>query len=279
VLAGGADLKRQLEKLKNHPQVVVGTPGRLCELIRLRKLRMHDVKVIVADEVDQLVSAGFVADVESIIQHALRDRQLLFFSATIDGNVRKLAGKWMRDPLEIAIAAETKTVTTLKQYALMTDERDKIDDVRRLLHALKPRSALVFANDAHELGEMVAKWQYAGLAVDAIYSGQGQMERADVMRKFREGKLSILVATDVAARGLDFADLDLVINYDLPETEEHYLHRVGRTARMGRSGTAVTFVCSYERKKLARLGRRILASIEERKLVRGQLRTVSSKEK
>jgi len=140
-----------------------------------------------------------------------------------------------------------------------------------LTHALAPKAVLLFVNDKDEIGEVVAKLQYATLSAAAIYADQGKQERADVMRRFREGKLLLLVATDVAARGLDFPDVELVINYDLPDTEEHYVHRVGRTARMGRSGTAVSLATTYQKKMVEKYGRRLGAAIEERVLVRGQL--------
>ncbi len=270
-LAGGADLQRQVEKLRLHPQIVVGTPGRLVELISKRKLRMHDVKMIVVDEADQLLKQGFQKDVEQIIKSTLRERQLLFFSATLGKEVRAMADRSMREPQLIEVEAASKTVAQLQQFVIYVDERDKIDALRRLTHALTPKAALLFVNDTHEIGEIVAKLQYVGLSVAAIYADQGKQERADVMRRFREGKLLLLVSTDVAARGLDFPDVDLVVNYDLPDTEEHYVHRVGRTARMGRSGTAVSLATDYQRKAVERYGRRLSAEISERVLLRGQL--------
>lgn len=270
-LAGGADLLRQVDKLKQHPQIVVGTPGRLVELIKKRKLRMHDVRTIVIDEADQLMWQGFQADIEQVLKSTMRDRQLLLFSATLGKEVRTFADGWMRDPVMVEVLAASKTVSQLQQFVVYVDERDKIDVVRRLTHALAPKAVLLFVNDKDEIGEVVAKLQYATLSAAAIYADQGKQERADVMRRFREGKLLLLVATDVAARGLDFPDVELVINYDLPDTEEHYVHRVGRTARMGRSGTAVSLATTYQKKMVEKYGRRLGAAIEERVLARGQL--------
>lgn len=270
-LAGGADIKRQLDKLKEKPQIVVGTPGRLVELIGRKKLRMHDVKMIVADEADRLLEDGFANDVAQIIKSTLRDRQLLFFSATINSAVRHFAEQHAKDAVTVDVPRAAKTVPQLQQFAVILDERDKIDGIRKLMHALKPAKALAFVNQIDELGELAAKLQYVGLAADAIYAEQGQRERADVMRRFRDGKVNLLLATDVAARGLDVPELELVINYDLPDSEEQYLHRVGRTARMGRSGTAVTLLPYYRQKQLQKLSGQIGAEIEVRILARGQL--------
>ncbi len=270
-LAGGADIRRQLDKLKEHPHVIVGTPGRLLELINKRKLRMHDVRTIVLDEADQLLKQGFLPDIEALIKCTLRERQMLLFSATLGREVRTLAGRWMREPECLEVSQASRTPGQLAQYAVQVEERDKIDEVRRLTHAVKPRAALVFVNEMDELGEILAKLQFVGLTAALIYAQQGQMERAEAMRSFREGRAQLLVATDVAARGLDFPDVELVINYDLPQSDEHYLHRVGRTARMGRSGTAITLFTKFERKKLEQLARKLGAPIEERKVKFGNL--------
>jgi ATP-dependent RNA helicase DeaD len=270
-LTGGADLKRQLDKLKMHPHIAVGTPGRILELIGKRKLRMHDVRMIVVDEVDQLLAPSFLAPTEQILKSALRDRQLCFFSATTNKQVEQFSARWMNEPNILKCAVTQKTAVSLQQFAMIVDERDKIDDLRKLAHALRPSAALVFVNDGAEIGEIVSKLQFHGLSIDAIYAGQGEHERADVMRRFRTKKLNILLATDVAARGLDFPHVDAVINYDWPDDEERYLHRVGRTARMGKSGTALSFVTKFQSKQVEKLSKRIGAVIAFRTLARGKL--------
>lgn len=246
-LIGGAALQRQLDKLKLHPQVVVGTPGRVLEVLKLRKLSMHHVRTIVVDEVDQVFALGAMNDVETIFKSALRDRQLLFFSATVPDTMEAVIKRWMREPQYIKAGSAGKAAGTLEHLFVVCEERNKIDTVRRLIRTYNPRSAIVFTNEIDKLAEVVAKLQYVGLSVEALYGEAGKQERERVMKGFRSGRFQLLLATDVASRGLDIPDVTHVINLDLPIDADHYVHRAGRTGRMGRAGTVISISSLRER--------------------------------
>lgn len=269
-LIGGASVSRQVEKLKLHPQLVVGTPGRVLELITKRKLSLHNVKRIVVDEVDQVFDLGSKNEVDKILSGALRDRQILFFSATITAGIRSLAKKWMQEPAELAIKPEEKTASTLEHLYLVGDERDKINLLRRIVRHYNPKMAIVFIGDTEDIAEVAAKIRYAGLSIEALYGDSSKQERARVMSGFRDGKFQLLLATDVAARGLDFPGVTHVINFNLPIDAEHYVHRAGRTGRMGRTGTVLSLLTSRERFILDKYAKALGVTFEERKLYGGE---------
>ncbi|MCL6458470.1 MAG: DEAD/DEAH box helicase [Gorillibacterium sp.] len=246
-LIGGAALSRQIEKLRTHPNLVVGTPGRVLELINKRKLSLHSVKTIIVDEVDQVFDLGSKKDVELILAKAMRDRQILFFSATITASIREMADKWMKDPEEIRIEPQKKAADTLQHLYFVTEERNKIDMLRRIVRQYNPKTAIVFLNDTEDIAEIAAKIKYTGLSIKALYGDSGKLARAHVMKGFREGSFQLLLATDIAARGLDFPGLTHVINFDLPIDADHYVHRAGRTGRMGQAGTVISLLVEKER--------------------------------
>ncbi|WP_152396882.1 DEAD/DEAH box helicase [Paenibacillus guangzhouensis] len=270
-LIGGAASKRQIEKLRLHPQLIVGTPGRVLELIGLRKLKMHEVRTITVDEVDQMFKLGAAGDTEAIFKSALRDRQLLFFSATMPEEVRNIADAWMNEPVEIGIQPEQKTSSTLSHVYFETEERNKIDTLRRIIRSYKPKSAIVFVNDIESIAEWVAKLQFVGLSVEPLYGEANKQERMNVLRRFREGRIQLLLATDVAARGLDIKELPMVINFDLPISSEHYVHRAGRTGRMGRKGLAVSIVTPREKFIIDKFMRQLDIVIEPQAMYQGKV--------
>jgi len=238
-LIGGASLSRQVDKLKEHPHMVVGTPGRIKELIQMRKLSVHFVKTVIVDEVDQVFELGNMQEVEAVLKAMLKSKQVAFFSATMPPRILETAERWMQDPIKVQIK--------LKQPAhehlyVVCEERDKIDMLRRLVRHYNPLAAIVFINDTDDIGEVLAKLQYVGLSVAALYGDSGKQERAKVMQDFRNNKFQLLLATDVAARGLDIEGVSHVINLDPPLDADHYVHRIGRTGRMGRKGTAISIV-------------------------------------
>lgn len=241
-LIGGAALQRQIDKLKLKPQLVVGTPGRILELIKLRKLNMQTVRCLVIDEADQVFNLGSADDVERILRSVGQSAQKMFFSATIPGELEQVAGRWMRDPAVVRIDPGKRAAPTLEHVYFVCEERDKIDTLRRLVRTYEPRSAIVFVNAAADLAEVVQKLQYVGLSIEALYSEAGKQERANVLARFRSGKFQLLLATDVAARGLDVKGVTHVFNLDPAPGPDHYVHRVGRTGRMGQPGTAVSIV-------------------------------------
>ncbi|MEI7026647.1 DEAD/DEAH box helicase [Paenibacillus sp. y28] len=276
-LIGGASLSRQVDKLKLRPQVVVGTPGRLVELLKLRKLKMQAVRTLVVDEVDQVFDLGAQNQIEQIIRSALRDRQLMFFSATLTDAIRTTASRWMKDPQEIIVHPEHKTAPTLEHVFIVCEERDKIETLRRLVRNLNPKKALVFTNQTEDVGELMAKLKYAGLSIEAIYGDAGKQERARVMSGFRRGSFQLLLATDVAARGIDIPELSYVFQIDPAIDSEHYVHRAGRTGRMGRSGVVISIITERERFIVEKFAKQLGTRFTEKALAYGKLVDVQEK--
>ncbi|NWL88812.1 DEAD/DEAH box helicase [Paenibacillus sp. 79R4] len=270
-LIGGAAIKRQLERLRQHPQLVVGTPGRIREIVEMKKLKLHTLRTVVVDEVDQMFKLGGTADVERILRGTLRDRQLLFLSATIDEHIRALAGREMKEPVEVGIEPEQRTSRSLEHLYFKCEDRDKIDMVRRIVRHFNPERAIVFINNTTDIAEVEAKMNYVGLSAGALYGDADKTVRSVTLRRFREGKIRLLIASDVAARGLDVENLTLVINLDPPIDADHYVHRVGRTGRMGRSGLAVSLVSSKEEFIMRKFSRELGIEITPRQLYKGQI--------
>lgn len=269
-LIGGAAIQRQVDKLREHPQLVVGTPGRLAELIHMRKLKMHGVRTLVLDEADQLFALGSSSDLEKVISSALRDRQLAFFSATIPAEVEKLARRWMQEPDMLRVRPEQRTVETVQHVLIATEERDRIDTLKKLIRAYDPRSAIIFVKEIDQIGEVEAKLKYAGFSIVSLYGDTYKQDRAASMQQFREGKIQLLLASDVAARGLDIPEVSLVIHYDPPKDAEQYIHRSGRTGRAGRSGVSALLVSPRQRYLAERLERTLRLTFVERVLVGGK---------
>lgn len=275
-LIGGAAIKRQLERLKQHPQLVVGTPGRIREILALRKLKLHTVGTVVVDEVDQMFQLGGTADVEHILRGTLRERQLMFLSATINEEIRKLAGQEMTDPVEIGIEPEQRTAKSLEHIYFITDERDKIDMLRRIIRYYDPARTMVFINHTDNIAEVEAKMNYVGLSAGALYGDADKTVRSATLRRFREGKIRVLVASDIAARGLDIEGLELVVNLDPPLDTEHYVHRVGRTGRMGRKGLAVSIITAKEEFIIRKFSRELRIKISAREMYAGKVMETDS---
>lgn len=263
-LIGGAAVKRQVEKLREHPQLIVGTPGRIKELISMRKLKMHAVTTIVIDEADQMFQLGGAGDVEKIIQSTLRTRQLVMLSATIGPETRALAAKEMKDAVHVAVDEEVKTAAGLEHFYFVTEERDKMETLRRTIRHFNPARAIVFVNDTDNIAEVEAKLNYLGLTAGALYGDADKVTRSKVLSRFREGKFRVLVASDVAARGLDIEGLGLVVSYDPAFDSEHYVHRAGRTGRMGRKGLSVSLVTRQQEFIMRKFAQELGTKIEER---------------
>ncbi|WP_211746493.1 DEAD/DEAH box helicase [Paenibacillus sp. Marseille-Q4541] len=271
-LIGGAAIKRQIEKLREHPEIVVGTPGRVRELIEVRKLKMHQVKTIVIDEADQVFQLGGAGDVNHILRSALRDRQLVFLSATVDEGTRKLAEREMKDKVTIGIDPEQMTATGLTHLYFVAGEREKIDMLRRVVRHFDPSKAIVFANNAETISEVEAKMNYLGISAAALYGDADKMTRTRVLAAFRDGQIKLLIASDVAARGLDIQDLPLVINFDPAFDSDHYVHRAGRTGRMGKTGTVVSIVGEKETFIMRKFARELGIELIERAMQGGEIK-------
>ncbi|TVX87159.1 DEAD/DEAH box helicase [Paenibacillus agilis] len=273
-LIGGAALNRQLDKLKQRPQLAVGTPGRIRELLDMKKLKMHEVRTIIIDEVDHVLRQSGAGDTEYIMNRALRDRQLLFFSATLPAEVKKLASEWMKDPVNVGIEPDKRVADTITHSFIVSEERDRIDMLRRLVRHYNPKSSIVFVNDSDMIGEWESKLKYAHLSVGTLYGNAPKQERVQVLRRFREGEFQLLLATDVAARGLDIADLEIVFSLQPAISAEHYVHRAGRTGRMGRKGISVNLITERELFIMRKFERELNIEIQEWSYSDGKVRLV-----
>lgn len=270
-LIGGAAVKRQIEKLREHPELVVGTPGRLKELITLKKLKMHNVSTIVIDEADQVFQLGGVSDVDFVLRSALRDRQLIFLSATIDEHTSGLAKREMKEPVQIGIEPDRATAAGLEHYYFVEETRNKIDMLRRLVRQYNPDRAIVFVNATEDIGEVEAKMNHLGLSAAGLYGDADKVTRSNVLASFRNGKIKLLIASEVAARGLDIEGLPMVINYDPAFDSEHYVHRAGRTGRMGRSGIVLSIVDETQIFIMRKFARELGIELTERVLFGGKV--------
>lgn len=270
-LIGGASLSRQVERLRLHPHIAVGTPGRLAELLRMRKIKLHRVRRIVVDEADQMFALGGAKEAEEIIDGALRDRQLLFFSATLPAEVRAMARRWMREPLEIEIDPGQRTAGGIEHLAFVCEERDRIDTLRRLIRLYEPQTSLAFVSELDVIAEVEAKLQHAGLSAAALYGDAPKQQRTTLLGRFREGKLRTLIATDVAARGLDIAGLTHVFHVQPALDAEHYVHRAGRTGRMGKSGLSISIVTPQELFILRKFEKRLGIEIHQKAMYKGKV--------
>jgi ATP-dependent RNA helicase RhlB len=242
---GGVGYHRQEDMLRKGVDVVIGTPGRLIDLNQSGKLRFDDIGILVIDEADRLFDMGFLPDLRRMIKKlpATGSRQTMLFSATLSGKVRDLAAEYMTDPAEVEVAPEQVTVQTVTQMLYHVDRDEKMKLLLGVLKRENPGSALIFTNMKSRAMEVAKRLAHNGFVCEYIIGDLPQSKRLSIINAMKSGALHILVATDVAARGLHINDLDLVVNYDLPEDPEAYVHRIGRTARVGKSGKAITIVC------------------------------------
>ena len=252
VLMGGRRLNDDFANLERGPQIVVGTPGRIIDHLERRTLNLSWVKLAVLDEADRMLDIGFEPDMRRILRRCPDDRQTALFSATIPTPIKTLIWRYMREPREIHIAPEAATADGINQRYYEVANRDKLRAVEELLPDLDGRT-LVFCNMKVTVDRLVDRLRRSGLNADAIHGDRDQRKRDSVMGQFRAGDIQFLIATDVAARGLDIPNVNHVVNYDLPQTAEDYVHRVGRTGRAGKSGSAVSFVGEWDFEQLEKI--------------------------
>jgi len=250
---GGQPYERQIRRLQRGVDVVVGTPGRLLDLMRQNALDLSTVRTVVLDEADEMLSMGFIEDIETILGETPQERQTALFSATLPAEIRRLAERYLRDPQSVRIGSSHVTVDALAQRYYLVHEADKLAALSRLLEVEEIHSALVFARTRAATGELASDLTARGYPAEALNGDLSQEAREQVLQRFRRGQSSVLVATDVAARGLDIDDLSHVINYDLPMDAEVYVHRVGRTGRAGKSGVALSLVTPQEQWRIRRI--------------------------
>lgn len=271
-LIGGAALKRQVEKLKEHPQLIIGTPGRMHELLKQRKLKLHEVQTVIIDEADQVFELGSTRDVEELLRSSGKTKQLAFFSATYPQAMAELEAVWMNDPVRVAINPGQRVAASVEHQFIVCDKRDKVETARKLIRLLEPRSALLFLNDTDNISNWQAKLSYGGFTVEAIYGDADKVRRALTLERFRNGSCQLLLATDVAARGLDIEELPLVLNLDPAVDADHYVHRAGRTGRMGRPGTVITLITPDQLFIMDKFGKQLHIDIRQMAMSHGRLR-------
>ncbi len=247
---GGSSYTRQIKRLEGGIHIVVGTPGRVIDLIDKGSLDLSEVRYLVLDEADEMLKMGFIDDVETILNRTPETRQTALFSATLSNDIRRLAKKYMHDPETVAIEVKTLTVPQIEQRYYLLDDNSKLPAVARLLEVEDITSALIFVRTKLGAAQLADELLSRNFAVEALHGDMAQDARETVMKRFRRGQISTLVATDVAARGLDIEDMSHVINYDVPYDAEDYVHRIGRTGRAGRTGVAITLVTPRERRWL-----------------------------
>ncbi len=269
-IVGNVNIKRQLEALKAKPHIIVGTPGRVLELIQMKKLKSHQAKVIVIDEADKLLADSNIKTVQAIIKTTLRDRQLLAFSASLHPTTQERAIAMMKEPTVIDLSAE-KPNLDIEHFCLVVERRKKIDTLRKLLHAVQPKKALVFINRNELIQEVTDKLNFHHIKAECIYGNASKVERKAALDAFRSGKSTVLIASDLLARGLDLPELSHVINLDLPAEVNEYIHRAGRTGRAGNKGTAISMVTENEINFLEGVERKFDIEFEVKELSRGQL--------
>ena len=254
---GGQDYQHQLRGLRAGVQLVVGTPGRVLDHIRRGTLKLDSIRIVVLDEADEMLDMGFSEDIASILDKTPRERQTALFSATVPARIQSLARRYMRDAQLAAISHEARTVPQTHQVYYETSQNAKPDALTRILDFQAPRSALIFCRTRREASDLASTLRARGYDADAIHGDMSQSQRERVLRAFRDGRVTLLVATDVAARGLDIPDVTHVINYDIPDDTDAYVHRIGRTGRMGRKGEAITLVTPREARLLRVIEREI----------------------
>lgn len=243
---GGQSIERQIKVLKKGAQIIIGTPGRIMDHMNRRTLKLDKIKIAILDEADEMLDMGFREDIEFILEKTPKERQTILFSATMPQAILDLTQKYQNNPQFIKVVHRELTVPHTEQFYFEVKERVKPEILSRLIDIYNLRLSLVFCNTKRRVDEVVENLQTRGYLADGLHGDMKQQQRNNVMSKFRKGTIEILVATDVAARGIDVEDIEAVFNYDVPHDEEYYVHRIGRTGRAGRKGRAFTFVVGRE---------------------------------
>ena len=264
---GGQSYDRQISAIRRGLDIVVGTPGRLIDLIKKNILDLSDVDRLVIDEADEMLNMGFIEDIEFIIQNCRSERQTMLFSATMPPTIRNLARKYMKpDAQFVTIAGSTLTVSKIDQYYYEIKHKDRLDSLCRILDVDEPVAAIIFCRTKKGVDELVEGMQIRGYNVEGMHGDLSQNQRMNTLRKFRDGSIEFLVATDVAARGIDVDRISHVINYDLPQDAESYVHRIGRTGRANREGIAYTLVTAREYMALKQIEKTTKSKIKRKEI-------------
>lgn len=264
---GGSPIDRQIKALRRGVDIVVGTPGRVLDLIRRRVMDLSEIGFLVLDEADEMLNMGFIDDIEEIIKNSSKDRQTMLFSATMPDEIRKLAKRYMKpETKHVSIVKNTMTVSTVQQFYFEVKQNNRFEALCRILDVDEPTTAIIFCKTKKGVDELVEAMQARGYNVEGMHGDMNQGQRLNTLRKFKEGNLEFLVATDVAARGIDVENVTHVINYDLPQDTESYVHRIGRTGRAKKEGTAYTLVTAREYMALKQIEKATKSKIKRKEI-------------
>lgn len=263
---GGQDIRQQIRALKSGVQVVIGTPGRVMDHMRRKTLKMNSLHTVVLDEADEMLNMGFREDIETILSSVPDERQTVLFSATMPKPILDITKKYQHEAQIIKITRQELTVPNIKQYYYEVKPKNKEEALSSLLNTYSPKSSVVFCNTKRQVDLLAHALVGRGYTAAALHGDLKQSQRDRVMKSFRKGSTDILVATDVAARGIDVQGIEAVFNYDLPQDDEYYVHRIGRTGRAGKAGRSFTFVNGREMYKLKEIQRYCKTKIQARKI-------------
>lgn len=263
---GGQSIETQIKMLKKGVQIVIGTPGRVMDHMRRKTLKLDNVKMCVLDEADEMLNMGFEEDIETILKDVPDERQTVLFSATMNKRIMGITKKYLKNPKKVKIQAEELTVNEIEQISISIKEAMKSETLMRLIQVYQPQKAIVFCNTKKRVDDLIEVLKQNHFKAEALHGDIKQTMRERIMKRMRNGEFQILVATDVVARGIDIQDVEFVLNYDVPQEEEYYVHRIGRTGRNGNTGKAITFVVGKEKSKLQSIKKYSNAKIKEGKI-------------
>jgi ATP-dependent RNA helicase DeaD len=260
---GGASMERQISALKRGANIVVGTPGRLIDHIERRTLKLDSLKTVILDEADEMLNMGFREDIEKILEQVPEERQTVLFSATMPPAIMAISKKYLSNPEHIKVESAQRTVEAIEQYFYEVPAGRKLDALVLLLSMYEPKLSMIFCNTKKMVDELTEALNAKGFKASGIHGDMKQQARTQVMERFKSGRTPILIATDVAARGIDVDDVDAVFNYDIPQDNEYYIHRIGRTGRAGKKGIAFTFTSGrkqyFEMKEIQKFTKAIIS--------------------
>lgn len=248
LIIGGANIQRQIDKLKEKPQIVIGSSGRIFDLIKKRKIQAHTVKTIVIDEADRMIDDLNISGVEAVVKTTLRDRQIVMLSASVTDEASKRAMALMKEPVFLNVSSNEKLPENIEHIYITAEQREKIIVIRKLVHGENIKKGIVFINNNENIEVIVDKLNYHGIKAVGIYGKAHKYDRRNAIEDMREGRVNILVSSDLSARGLDISGVTHVINIDIPEEPVYYLHRAGRTGRAGEKGKCISVVTDFEKK-------------------------------
>ena len=271
LIIGGANIQRQIDKLKEKPQIVIGSAGRIHDLIKKRKIQAHTVKTIVIDEADRMIDGLNISGVEAVVKTTLKDRQIVMLSASITDKASKKAISLMKEPVFLNASKEEKLPENIEHIYITAEQREKIIVIRKLVHGENIKKGIVFINNNENIEVIVEKLNYHGIKTVGIYGKANKYERRDAIEDMREGRANILVSSDLSARGLDIAGVTHVINIDIPEEPVYYLHRAGRTGRAGEKGKCISIVTKFEEKWIRKYERTLNIKFSHKEMSYGKL--------